>query len=317
MRKGFIVIFLVISFSISAQNYALKDVQDAQNIEFTKSIISTLTNPYFEGRDIRRKSIYRTQMYLENILRSYNIKAYFNYYRVPYNLKDTQKGYNLVGLYRGNYRTKEAILLMANYDNLGILGGKTSEDSLYQGANDNASGVAALIQMAVFFSKVKPRENIIYALTSGKHTNMVGAGFLADTIQKDSFLRINYAINLEMLGKPMPNSQNNLLSIQDTAHNLTKLLNEYIDEDFLSIELSKEFKDRSEHTPIFNVLRVPTATLTSFNLANDENYMTTEDKIQNIDIDYLHRTTARITLAVYELIKNRRMVSFQTENEEE
>lgn len=294
-----------------SQEVSYEDVIEGQSIHLTKSIIATLTSSQFEGRNINQPQIQRSILYLESLFRAFNIKTYFDSYRVSYKIKDSTYGFNLVGLYRGNLRKKSAILITANYDNLGLTKDRKNADTIYKGANDNATGVSAVIQLALFFNKIKPRENIIFALTSGKHQNMIGAGFLADTIQKYGLLEVKYVINLEMLGRPMPDMKNNLIGIQDSSHNIISLLNESIGTDFIANATGDEFKEGSEHTPFYNVLKVPTVTLTSFNFNNDKNYLSPKDDINNIDIDYLHRTTARITLGLHSLISQNKIISFE------
>jgi len=306
-----LVIFLMISVLSQAQNEVnFDDVLESQNINFTKSIITTLASPQFEGRDIERETISRSIVYLESILRAYNIKTYFDSYRVPFKIDAKQTGYNIVGLYRGNLRKKTAILITANYDNLGLAKNRTTADSLFRGANDNASGVSAVLQLALFFNKTKPRENIIFAFTSGKHKNMLGAGFLADTLSKFDYLDVKYVINLDMLGRPFETGRNNLLSIQDTSNNLISQLNNYIHPEFINIAQSDQLKESSECTPFYNILKVPSVTLTSFNFENDKYYLTTKDNFDNIYLDYLHRTTARLTLALFSLITDNKVVNF-------
>ena len=296
---------------VNAQNeISFEDILEGQNINFTKSIITTLTSPQFEGRDIERETISRTMIYLESIFRSYNIKTYFDNYRVAYNIDGNKIGYNIVGLYRGNLRKKSAILITANYDNLGLAKNRTTSDSFFKGANDNATGVSAVLQLALFFNKIKPRENIIFAFTSGKHKNMIGAGFLADTLSKYDYLDVKYVINLDMLGRPFETGRNNLLSIQDTTNSLVYQLNSYVHPEFINIAEGDIFKESSESTPFYNVLKVPSITLTSFNFENDKYYLTVKDDIDNLYIEYLHRTTARLTLALFSLITDNRIVSF-------
>lgn len=287
-----------------------EDILESQNINFTKSIITTLTSPQFEGRDIESETISRTMIYLESILRAYNFKTYFDNYRIGYKIDENQTGYNIVGVYRGNLRNRSAILITANYDNLGLAKNRSTADSFFKGANDNASGVSAVLQLALFFNKIKPRENIIFAFTSGKHKNMIGAGFLADTLSKYDYLDVKYVINLDMLGRPFETGRNNLLSIQDTNNTLVSQLNSYIHPEFINIAEGDIFKESSESTPFYNVLKVPCITLTSFNFENDKYYLTVKDEIDNLYIDYLHRTTARITLALFSIISDHRKVKF-------
>ena len=306
-----LVFLLVMTLAVNAQNeISFEDILEGQNINFTKSIITTLTSPQFEGRDIERETISRTMIYLESIFRSYNIKTYFDNYRVAYNIDGNKIGYNIVGLYRGNLRKKSAILITANYDNLGLAKNRTTSDSFFKGANDNATGVSTVLQLALFFNKIKPRENIIFAFTSGKHKNMIGAGFLADTLLKYEYLDVKYVINLDMLGRPFETGRNNLLSIQDTTNSLVYQLNSYIHPEFINIAEGDIFKESSESTPFYNVLKVPSITLTSFNFENDKYYLTVKDDINNLYLEYLHRTTARLTLALFSLIIDNRLVTF-------
>lgn len=309
-RFIFLLTILIFTSELRSQDISFEDILEGQNINFTKSIISTLSSPEFEGRDFTKPSIHRSILFIESLLRAYNIKTYFDAYKVSYKIKDSLYGYNIVGLYRGNLRTKTAILLTANYDNLGLVKDRTKKDTVLKGANDNASGVSALFQLALFFNKIKPRENIIFAFTSGKHQNMLGAGFLADTLKKHEYLDIKYVINFEMLGRPMSETQHNLLCIQDTTSNIVELFNSHIRPDFMGKAEGDEFKDGSEHSPFYNILQVPCATVTSFNFNNDKHYLSTYDDIDNLYIDYLHRTTARVTLALYNIINRKQQVSF-------
>jgi Zn-dependent M28 family amino/carboxypeptidase len=297
-----------------AQNeISFEDILEGQNINFTKSIITTLSSPQFEGRDFEKATISRSIVYLESILRAYNIKTYFDSYRVPYKIDAYQTGYNIVAVYRGNLRKKSAILITANYDNLGIQRNKVNNGSYFPGANDNATGVSAVLQLALFFNKIKPRENIIFAFTSGKHKSMMGAGFLADTLSKHDYLNVKYVINLDMLGRPFETGRNNLLCIQDTSTSIVSQLNKYIHPEFINIAEGELFAEGSECTPFYNILKVPSITLTSFNFDNDKHYLTTKDNIDNLYLDYIHRTTARLTLALYHLINDNKTVTFGPE----
>lgn len=310
LKIVFFGLFLIASNIFYSQQITFEDILEGQNINFTKSIISTLTSPQFEGRDIESPSIQRTITYLESLLRAYNIKAYFDNYKVPYKIDDSKIGYNLVGVYRGNLRKKSAILITANYDNLGLAKNRSTKDSFFKGANDNATGVSAVFQIALFIHKIKPRENIIFAFTSGKHKSMLGAGFLADTLANYDYLDIKYVINLDMLGRPFLEGRHNLLCIQDTPTTLVSHLNNYIHPEFIQLAQGETQNESAECTPFYNILKVPSVTLTSFNFENDKYYLTVKDDIDNLYLDYLHRTTARITLALYSLIQDNKTIQF-------
>lgn len=315
IRAKFLVFISLVLLScfLEAQTIDFDDILEGQNSNLTRSIIQTLSSPQFEGRDIERETISRSIVYLESMMRSFNIKTYFDSYRVPYKIDAHKTGYNIVGLYRGNLRKRSAILITANYDNLGMAKNRTTKDSFFRGVNDNATGVSAVFQLALFFNKIKPRENIIFAFTSGKHKNMLGAGFLADTLAKYDYLDIKYVINLEMLGRPFIEGRHNLLCVQDTTNTLVHQLNSYIHPEFIQVAKGDIFAESFEHLPYHNILKVPSITLTSFNFENDKYYLTVKDDLDNIYLDYLHRTTARITLALFSLITDQREVKYGEE----
>jgi len=84
-------------------------------------------------------------------------------------------GRNIIAVVQAQYYSEQYIVVSAHYDHLGILGGK-----IYNGADDNASGVAALLNLARVFSEMRankegPRKNIIFAAFDAKENNMAGS----------------------------------------------------------------------------------------------------------------------------------------------
>lgn len=84
-------------------------------------------------------------------------------------------GRNIIGVVPAQYYSDQYIVVSAHYDHLGVLGGK-----IYNGADDNASGVAALLNLARLFSELRaakegPRKNIIFAAFDAKESNMAGS----------------------------------------------------------------------------------------------------------------------------------------------
>lgn len=97
---------------------------------------------------------------------------------------------NLIGYLPGTERPERFIVISAHYDHLGIKNG-----TLYPGADDNASGVAALMAMAAWFSANPPRHSIVFAAFDGEEEGLQGAkAFLAAL----PFPRAQLALNLNM-----------------------------------------------------------------------------------------------------------------------
>jgi Zn-dependent M28 family amino/carboxypeptidase len=85
---------------------------------------------------------------------------------------------NVVGVVRGGHqlRRAETIIYTAHYDHLGI-GPPVAGDSIYNGAYDNASGVALLLEIAEAFARQNPRpdRSIAFLFTTAEEAGMLGA----------------------------------------------------------------------------------------------------------------------------------------------
>lgn len=105
---------------------------------------------------------------------------------------------NVVGLLPGKKISQEIVVFSAHYDHLGISKLNGEKDSIYNGANDDASGVAAIIQLAHYFSKKRNNER---ALLFSAFTFEEGGGFGAAyfTEHHDPSLIIA-DFNIEMIG---------------------------------------------------------------------------------------------------------------------
>jgi Zn-dependent M28 family amino/carboxypeptidase len=86
------------------------------------------------------------------------------------------RGENLVGLVRGTSEPDRYIVFTAHYDHLGI-----QNDQIFNGADDNASGVGALLALAGYFREHPPRHSILFVAIDAEEFGLEGArAFVAD-----------------------------------------------------------------------------------------------------------------------------------------
>lgn len=84
--------------------------------------------------------------------------------------------YNLVGLLPGRVRDAGAVLLLAHWDHLGDCAPPEASDRICNGAVDNASGVAAMLELARRLKARGPHDRDIYVLaTSAEEAGLLGA----------------------------------------------------------------------------------------------------------------------------------------------
>ncbi|MCZ6594189.1 MAG: M28 family peptidase [Bacteroidetes bacterium] len=114
--------------------------------------------------------------------------------------KGLLKGRNVIGFYNNNAET--TVVIGAHYDHLG-LGGEGSlfreGDSIHNGADDNASGVAMMLQIASRLDEIKDH-NYLFIAFSGEEMGLLGSNYFVKnaTIPFES---IAYMINLDMVGR--------------------------------------------------------------------------------------------------------------------
>lgn len=136
-------------------------------------------NALFEGSENEVTDIF--QMHEENRIVSFPLETKLTFYG-DFKKKDFLAR-NVVGMIEGSDPDlrNEYVLLSAHYDHLGI-GYPIRGDSIYNGAMDNAIGVAALLEIAERFagSAVKPKRSIVFLFTTGEEKGLLGSEFYVD-----------------------------------------------------------------------------------------------------------------------------------------
>ena len=113
-------------------------------------------------------------------------------------------GANLIGVVPGTGGSDRALVLMAHYDHVGMQGGQ-----IYNGADDNASGVATLLAVAESLKRQAPLHDVIFALVDGEERGsspgeggMAGSGaMVADPAFRPFLDRTVLAVNLDMVSR--------------------------------------------------------------------------------------------------------------------
>jgi hypothetical protein len=113
--------------------------------------------------------------------------------------------FNVVGLLKGSdpLLANEYIAITAHYDHIGV-GTAVNGDSIYNGADDNASGTAGVLELAEAFSSLpktlRPRRSILFILLSGEERGLFGSSHFAEN-PTVPINRIKADINLDMIGR--------------------------------------------------------------------------------------------------------------------
>lgn len=216
MRKLFLVVFIICMNIISYAQHI--------NIENLKAHITYLASDKLQGRSPGTKGEKLAVKYIEKQFLSYNLtpkgengfKQSFDY-TLTANPHDTnpskgqsKKGTNVIGFLDNN--ASSTIVIGAHFDHLGkghnINALDTDKKAIHNGADDNASGTAGVIELARYLSSnsVKENHNFLFICFSGEEDGLVGSKYFTNHATIDP-ASINCMINMDMIGRLDPVSK--------------------------------------------------------------------------------------------------------------
>jgi hypothetical protein len=195
------------------------DIDEAEfaNPQNLKKHISYLASDAMKGRLTGSKEEKLAADYLVSEFKKLKLKPYNKLYLHPFkytvrlNPHDTiskgkaNSGNNVIG-YLDNGASK-TIVIGAHYDHLGLnehlhSTKMNSEGEIHNGADDNASGVAGVLELARMLSQntTKEKANYIFALFSGEEDGLIGSKEMASNI-KVLYPNVTAMINMDMIGR--------------------------------------------------------------------------------------------------------------------
>jgi hypothetical protein len=105
---------------------------------------------------------------------------------------------NVVGILPGRSRKEELVIFSAHYDHLGIGKPDLQGDSIYNGANDDASGTTAVIMLARYFARLHDNERtLVFATFTAEEIGEYGSQYFSQQFEPDS---VSAMFNIEMIG---------------------------------------------------------------------------------------------------------------------
>lgn len=199
---------LFVNGSLLAQKVSQKQMQ--KDVEY-------LASDELEGRDTGSKGEALAAEYVANRFQKLGLeeKGVGNYYQTfrftpkmnPHSTSEEEPkemtGKNVIGYIDNGAPT--TIIIGAHFDHLGFGGKGTGSKStdigqVHNGADDNASGVAMLLQLAANLKKGPSNNNYLFIAFSGEEKGLFGSSYFAKNPTID-LARVNYMINMDMVGR--------------------------------------------------------------------------------------------------------------------
>ncbi|WP_442265772.1 M20/M25/M40 family metallo-hydrolase [Tenacibaculum sp. ZS6-P6] len=171
------------------------------NIDTTlvRNHLYTLASDEMEGRATGTPGIEKAAQYIENEYKKIGLKTFQNLKTYRQNFE--QKGikmFNVIGLLEGKSKKDEIVIVSAHYDHLGVK--KSGDgDRIYNGANDDASGVVGVLTLAKYFAEQNNNErSILFVCFTAEEMGLIGSKYFGKQIDPKKFVA---GINLELIAK--------------------------------------------------------------------------------------------------------------------
>lgn len=164
----------------------------------------TLASDDMQGRKSGTEGIEKAAKYIENEFKKIGLSTFdglgsfrqtFNF--TPRGSKEEITSSNIIGVLEGSSKKEEYVVISAHYDHLGMKK-SGSGDLIFNGANDDASGVTGVLTLAEYFKKVGNERSIVFVAFTAEEMGLIGSTYFGKGIDASKFIA---GINLEMIGK--------------------------------------------------------------------------------------------------------------------
>jgi Zn-dependent M28 family amino/carboxypeptidase len=182
--------------STNELSYRLENEIDS---ELVSKHLYTLASDEMQGRKVGTEGIELAAKYIESEFEKLGLTTFQGAkgYRQNF-IKSNMKLSNIIGVLEGSSKKEEWVVISAHYDHLGILK-SVAGDSIANGADDDASGVAAVLTLANYFKKKNNNERtIVFIAFTGEEMGLWGSSYFGTQINPEKCMA---GINIEMIGK--------------------------------------------------------------------------------------------------------------------
>jgi Iap family predicted aminopeptidase len=264
----------------------------------------TLSSDEMKGRRAGSEGIEKATKYIESEFERIGLSKFdtLNSYRQNFELYGMSLN-NVVGVLKGKSLSDEYVLVTAHYDHLGIDTEKQG-DNIYNGANDNASGVTAVLVLAEYFKKSDVNErNIVFIAFTGEEMGLRGSRYFGKNINPDNIIA---GINIEMIGVQSKYGKNTAwltgFDKSDFGEIIQKNLSDTKYKIFGDPYPKQNLFFRSDNAALAR-LGIPAHTFSTTPMGKDSHYHKVTDEYKNLDVLTIKESIELISKGILSIIQ--------------
>ena len=206
-RLLYILVFLILPHVVRSQDSSL--FATCFHRDSIRNIVEVLASDSLQGRFTGKTGNTKAALFIAEEFRKAGLLPVSGFN--GYFMDAGGYGSNILGAIKGTKTSGQVIIFSAHFDHVGtdatnpfpgLNNSAPGEkgDHIFNGANDNASGVAAIISLAKYFAKApRPEKTILFMAFNGEELGLKGSAHAATLFDPDSIIA---NINIEMIGRP-------------------------------------------------------------------------------------------------------------------
>ena len=217
--------------------------------------------------------------------------------------------FNVAAVIPGKSKPNEYVVFSAHYDHIGIIQAD-GQDSIANGADDDASGTSAMISLARYYKERDNNERtLIFVAFTAEEVGMYGSKYFSNNINADSVVAM---INIEMIGKDSKFGPNTLYLTGYDRSNLGELMQQNLKNTAFIFHPDPYPKQnlfyRSDNA-VLAALGVPAHTFSTSQIDKDTYYHTVKDEVSTLDIDNITSSIKAIALGAEGIVNGKQTPS--------
>jgi len=192
--------------------------------ERIKTVISTLASDEMKGREICTPENDNAANYIAKLFKENNLEyCTGNSYLVPFDYQG-KTAYNVCGFKKG--KSEKTLGFSGHFDHIGV-SKKEGEDTIYNGADDDASGITTLVGIADYFKNKKPEFSMVFMAFNGEEKGMLGSRAISEDKGLDKiYNNLTALFNFEMVATESEFGKNAVFITGDEFSDLDELFNQ-------------------------------------------------------------------------------------------
>jgi Peptidase family M28 len=210
-----------------------------------------------------------------------------------------QKLKNVVAVLPGKSKKEEYVIFSGHYDHLGIGKPNKEQDSIYNGANDDAAGTTAVLMLAKYFSglKEKNERTLVFVAFTAEEVGGFGSQYFSKQLSADKVMAM---FNIEMIGTESKWGTNSAYITGFEKSSMGSILQANLQGSKFKFEPDPYPKQnlfyRSDNATLAE-LGVPAHTISTSKMDTEKYYHTLDDEIETLDMNNMAEIIKAIAIS--------------------